>query len=55
MPITRLLTDSKFTPEQRQVLEEAFHATLHKLSLVESAPTPQRTFSTVSALTSRQV
>ena len=33
MPITRLLTDSDFTLEQRQVLELAFNATLRKLSL----------------------
>ena len=35
MPITRLLTDSYFTPEQRQVLELAFNSTLRKLNLVD--------------------
>lgn len=35
MPITRLLTDSNFTPEQRQVLELAFNCVLRKLNLVD--------------------
>jgi len=35
VPITRLLTDSNFTPEQRQVLELAFNCVLRKLNLVD--------------------
>jgi hypothetical protein len=35
MPITRLLTESDFTPEQRHILELAFNATLRKLDLVD--------------------
>ena len=35
MPITRLLTDSKLTPEQRHVLEPAFRQVLTKLELVD--------------------
>jgi hypothetical protein len=35
MPITRLLTDNKFMPEQRHVLELAFRHTLSKLNLVD--------------------
>jgi hypothetical protein len=35
MPITRLLTDGDYTPEQRQVLELAFNNTLRKLGLVD--------------------
>ena len=33
--MTRLLTDSDFTPEQRHVLELAFNNTLRKLNLVD--------------------
>jgi hypothetical protein len=35
MSITRLFTDSSFTPEQRHVLELAFNNTLRKLNLVD--------------------
>jgi hypothetical protein len=35
MPITRLLTDISITPEQRQVIEQAFDVTLKKLHLVD--------------------
>jgi hypothetical protein len=35
MPITRLLADGSFTPEQRHVLELAFNNTLRKLHLVD--------------------
>jgi hypothetical protein len=35
MPITRLLIDSNFTPEQRHVLELAFNVTLRKFNLVD--------------------
>ena len=35
MPITRLLADADFTPEQRHVLELAFSHTLSKLNLVD--------------------
>jgi hypothetical protein len=35
MPITRPLTDSKLTPEQRHVVELAFNTTLRKLNLVD--------------------
>jgi hypothetical protein len=35
MPISRLLTQGKFTPEQRHTLELAFRATIRKLDLVD--------------------
>jgi hypothetical protein len=35
MPISRLLADSEFTPEQRQVIEQAFADTLRRLHLVD--------------------
>ncbi len=35
MPITRLLEDTDFSPEQRHVLELAFNSTLRKLGLVD--------------------
>lgn len=35
MPITRLLSEGNFTPEQRHVFELAFNATLRKLNLVD--------------------
>ncbi len=35
MPITRLLEESTFPPEQRHVLELAFNSTLRKLGLVD--------------------
>jgi hypothetical protein len=35
VPITRMLTDSNFTPEQRHVLELAFNYALRKLHLVD--------------------
>lgn len=35
MPITRLLSDSDFAPEQRHVLELAFNSTLRRLNLVD--------------------
>ena len=34
MPITRLISNIHTTPEQRQVLEQAFSKTLQKLHLV---------------------
>ena len=35
MPISRLLANSEFTPEQRLVIEQAFADTLRKLHLVD--------------------
>ncbi len=35
MPITQLLTDRSFTPEQRHVLELAYNNTLRKLNLMD--------------------
>ena len=35
MPITRLLMEGDFTPEQRHVLKVAFENALNKLSLVD--------------------
>ncbi len=35
MPITRFLSGSKYTPEQRRIFELAFNATLKKLNLVD--------------------
>jgi len=35
LPITSLLMDSSFTPEQRHVLELAFNSALRKLNLVD--------------------
>lgn len=35
MPITRLLTDTSFTPEQQKVVELAFEKTIRQLDLVD--------------------
>ncbi len=35
MPISRFLSDTRFTPEQRHVLELAFNNALRKLDLVD--------------------
>jgi hypothetical protein len=35
MPITRFLSESNLTPEQRHVLELAFNAALRKLNIVD--------------------